>query len=92
MGPSSTIEGTAAVRVGVSQPSSPHASWEYGVKVQDKVGVAFDTTGAETKSAIRLKEGQRIELDATGQIKIDFTNGQIRFLNGERVVHSFPMN
>ena len=92
MGPSAVIEGTAAIRVGVSQPSSPHAIWKYGVKIQDKVGVAIDTTGAETKTAIRLKEGQRIELDATGQIKIDFAAGQIRFLNGERVVHSFPMN
>jgi hypothetical protein len=92
MGPSAVIEGTAAVRIGVSQPSSPHGIWKYGLKVQDKVGVAIDTTGAETKTAIRLKEGQRIELDATGQIKIDFTAGQIRFLNGERVVHSFAMD
>jgi hypothetical protein len=92
LGPSAVIEGTAAVRVGVSNPSSPQGIWKYGVKIQDKVGVALDTTGADTTTAIRLKEGQRIELDATGQIKIDFSEGRIRFLNGERVVHSFAMN
>ncbi|MFY8044684.1 MAG: hypothetical protein ACOVOD_17335 [Rhodoferax sp.] len=92
MGPSATIEGTAALRIGSSYPASPQAKWSYGVKVQDKVGVALDTTGADTKSAIRLKQGQRIELDSYGLIRIEYDKGAIRFLNGDRVVHSFPMN
>lgn len=91
MGKSSLVEGTAGLRIGASS-SMTYGSWKYGIKLVDKIGVGLDTTGASTQSAIRLREGQRVELDATGQISIDFSGGQIRFLNGNRVVHSFPMD
>jgi hypothetical protein len=92
MGPSAVVEGTAGLRIGSSVPSSPQAKWTTGIKLTGRMGTAIDTSEATTQTAIRLKAGQQISLDETDTIKIDFSNGAIRFLNKDRVVHSFPMN
>ncbi len=90
MAASSVIEGTAGLRIGSSYPSSPHAKWTSGVKLNGNMGTAIDISGATTQTAIKLKPGQQIDMG--DGVRIDLSGGQIRFLNGERVVHSFPMN
>lgn len=89
MGPSEVIEGTAGLRIGSSWPSSPHAKWTYGIKLDGKMTTAIDMTKAETSTAIKLKRGQQIELG--DGVRIDYADGQIRFLNAGRVIHQFPM-
>jgi hypothetical protein len=50
----------------------------------------IDLSKATTQTAIKLKPGQQIDMGEG--VRIDFLNGTIRFLNKDRVVHSFPMN
>lgn len=89
MGPSDVVEGTAGLRIGSSWPSTPHAKWTYGIKLDGKMTTAIDMTNAETSTAIKLKPGQQIDLG--DGVRIDYANGQIRFLNAGRVIHQFPM-
>jgi hypothetical protein len=90
MAASSVIEGTAGLRIGSSWPSSPHAKWTTGVDLTGRMGTGIDLSKATTQTAIKLKPGQQIDMG--DGVRIDLSGGQIRFLNGEQVVHSFPMN
>jgi hypothetical protein len=89
LGASSIVEGTAGIRIGTSNPSTKYGRWTYGLKLDGNMGTGIDTTDAQTKTAIKLKAGQQIELG--DGIRIDYKDGQIRFLNGTRVVHQFAM-
>jgi hypothetical protein len=89
LGASSVVEGTAGIRIGTSNPSTRYGRWTYGLKLDGTMGTGIDTTAAQTQTAIKLKAGQQIELG--DGIRIDYKDGQIRFLNGTRVVHQFAM-
>lgn len=89
LGQSKVVEGTAGIRVNSMNVAGTSTKWKTGLTVEGPVDVAIDTSKSSTKTAMRLKEGQQVEL-ADG-IRIDFASGQIRFLNGTRVIHQFPM-
>lgn len=86
----STVEATAGLRIGTAL-NSPQALWKYGVKLEGGMQRGLDTTTAKTNAAIVLREGQHVAFTADGRIRMDFSNGAVRLLRDNVVVHSFPM-
>jgi len=80
--------GSVGVRVGTSDQTK----WTRGVQFLGEFDSTIDTSRATTSTALRMAEGQSIELDATGAIKMNYRDGRIRFMNADLVLFEIDAN
>lgn len=78
---SQIIEGSSAIRIGAANQSAL-PRWTRGIDMTGRYQVGIDLASATTETAIRIADGQSIALEQTGQIRISYTGGRIRFMNG----------